>query len=80
MSPDRAVWQALAHEALLDHVNRGDARHALKLLVDALARHCAQVCTLSAHADDGSMRWVMQGRPGATAAADDLAARRRRNG
>jgi PAS domain S-box-containing protein len=76
MSHDRAVWQALAHEALLDHVNRGDARHALKLLVDALARRCADVCTLSARADDGSTRWQMQGRPGIGAAASVAASKR----
>ena len=67
MSPDDGRWQRLVNEALLDHVNRGDARHALKLLVEALAHQLGQACTLLALAEDGSLRWKMLGQPGAVA-------------
>ena len=66
MSPDLAHWQALALEALLDHVNRGDARHALKLLLDALARHLGQPCGLRAEDADGKLRWQLHAQPGAS--------------
>ncbi|MGL6109965.1 MAG: PAS domain-containing protein [Rubrivivax sp.] len=64
---DDGVWQSLAHAALLDHVNRGDARHALQMLLSALARRLGQPCRLVAQHADGSARWEMQAGPGAAA-------------
>jgi hypothetical protein len=39
---DAAAWHALANQALLDYLDRGDARHALKLLLGALSRRLQQ--------------------------------------
>ncbi len=69
MTSDAADWQALAHEALLDHVNRGDARHALQMLLSALALRLGLHCTLRAERADGSVRWQDEAFPGVTAAA-----------
>ena len=64
MTSDAADWQALAHEALLDHVNRGDARHALQMLLSALAHRLGLRCTLHAERADGSLRWQTDAAPG----------------
>jgi PAS domain S-box-containing protein len=64
MISDAADWQALAQEALLDHVNRGDARHALQMLLSALAHRLGLRCTLRAERADGSLRWQTDAAPG----------------
>ncbi len=61
---DAGEWHALAHVALLDHVNRGDARHALQMLLSALAQRLGQACHLFAQHADGTARWDMQASPG----------------
>jgi PAS domain S-box-containing protein len=75
MTPDECLdaaadWHALAHEALLDHVNRGDARHALELLLAALSRRLYRPCSLRAEQADGTLRWQIDATPGLSAAAD----------
>jgi PAS domain S-box-containing protein len=70
MTRDAADWQALAHEALLDHVNRGDARHALRMLLSALAHRLGLRCTLRAELADGSLRWQTEAAPGIDRAAE----------
>jgi hypothetical protein len=67
MSPDADGWHALAHEALLDHVNRGDPRHALQLLLSALARRFGGACALRAEQADGTLRWQIDATPGLSA-------------
>ena len=69
MTGTAAAWQALAHEALLDHVDRGDARHALQRLLSALARRLQGPCALTALQADGSTRWHLSAAPGLAAAA-----------
>jgi len=69
MTSSAADWQALAHEALLDHVNRGDARHALQMLLSALSLRLGLHCTLRAERADGGLRWQDEASPGITAAA-----------
>ncbi len=59
-----ADWHALAHEALLDHVNRGDARHALQMLLAALSRQLRLPCRLRAEEADGTLRWQLDASPG----------------
>ena len=59
-----ADWHALAHEALLDHVTRGDARHALKMLLAALSRQLRRPCRLRAEQADGTLRWQLDASPG----------------
>jgi PAS domain S-box-containing protein len=49
--------QAIAHEALLDQLARGDARRALQALVSALATELGGACALRAHDGDGALRW-----------------------
>lgn len=67
-------WHTLAHGALLDHVNRGDARHALQLLLTALAQQLGQPCQLLAQHADGSARWRLASEsPLADAAVDGAA-------
>ncbi|HMO45054.1 MAG TPA: PAS domain-containing protein [Rubrivivax sp.] len=61
--PDSA-WLTLAHEALLDHVERGDARHALERLLSALAHRLRGPCSLRALRPDGSTRWQLSAAPG----------------
>ena len=61
------AWVALAHEALLDHVDRGDARHALHHLLSALARRLGGPCRLAALQPDGTPRWQMSAMPGLSA-------------
>jgi PAS domain S-box-containing protein len=70
MTSDAADWRALAHEALLDHVNRGDARHALQMLLSALAHRIGLHCTLRAEGADGSLRWQTAAAPGIDIATD----------
>ena len=69
MTGAAADWQALAHEALLDHVNRGDARHALQMLLSALAHRIELFCTLRAEGADGALRWQAEAAPGIDIAA-----------
>jgi PAS domain S-box-containing protein len=64
-----ANWHALAHEALLDHLNRGDPRHALQLLLAAVARQLRRPCRLRAEQADGTLRWQIDAGPGIAAAA-----------
>ncbi len=68
-----AQWQALAQDALLDHVHRGDARHALDLLTSALSRRLGLRCTLRAEHVDGRERWQSDATPGVGAAAGTAA-------
>ena len=70
-----ADWHALAHEALLDHVNRGDARHALKMLLAALSRQLRRPCRLRAEQADGTLRWQLDASPGLGSDAMDPAIR-----
>ncbi len=49
---------AIARDALLDHLERRDARHALRLLVAAMGRALGRACQLQALAPDGSTRWL----------------------
>jgi PAS domain S-box-containing protein len=70
MTSNAADWQALAHEALLDHVNRGDARHSLQMLLSALAHRLGLRCTLRAERADGSLRWQTEAAPGIDLGAD----------
>ena len=72
MTSDAAAWLALAHEALLDHLDRGDPRHALQRLLDGLARRLGLPCTLRAEHADGSPRW--QAEAGAATAAGEVRA------
>ena len=65
-----AEWHVLAHEALLDHVNRGDARHALQLLVAAVSRRLRRPCSLRAEQADGTLRWQIDATAGLSAAAE----------
>ena len=60
-------WHALAHDALLDHVDRGDARHALQRLLSALARRLRGPCQLTALQADGTPRWQLSAAPGLAA-------------
>jgi hypothetical protein len=55
--PHDAALRAIAHDALLDHLNRGDARHALRLAVDALALLLGCRCALQAQGADGTAHW-----------------------
>jgi PAS domain S-box-containing protein len=48
---------AIAHDALLAHAERGDARLALRMLVAALSQALGCSCQLQLVADDGSGRW-----------------------
>jgi PAS domain S-box-containing protein len=63
-----AGWHALAHEALLDHLNRGNARHALQLLLAAVARRLRRPARLCAERDDGTLRWQIDASPGVAVA------------
>jgi PAS domain S-box-containing protein len=55
--PGTIDFHALALEALLDHLNRGSARHALQTLRAGLERQLGGRCMLQALADDGTLRW-----------------------
>jgi PAS domain S-box-containing protein len=59
-----ADWHALAHEALLDHLNRGDPRHALQLLLAAVSQRLRRPCQLCAEQADGTLRWQIAASPG----------------
>ena len=48
---------AMARDALLDQVNRGDARHALRELMSRLARRWGAPCSLAAVDTQGALRW-----------------------
>jgi PAS domain S-box-containing protein len=61
---DACDWQALAHQALLDHLNRGDTRHALQMLLAALAQRLGGPCRLQALQADGAQRWSIDALPG----------------
>jgi len=50
--------RSIAHDALLVHVERGDARHALRLLLAALCGVLGRECQVQALADDGSASWT----------------------
>jgi PAS domain S-box-containing protein len=65
-----ADWHALAHEALLDHLNRGDPRHALQMLLAAVSRQLRRPCRLRAEEADGSLRWQIDASPGIAVEAD----------
>jgi PAS domain S-box-containing protein len=69
-SPPPAVdsLQALALDALLDHLNRGEPRHALQQLHAGLERQLAARCVLQALADDGTARWTEGAAPADPAA------------
>ena len=71
---DALVGQGLAHDALLDHVQRGDARHALGTLVGALARQLGGPCTLRAEHANGQLRWQCEATAGIAAAAPSAVA------
>ena len=49
---------AVARDALLDHLSRGDPRHALRLLLSALSQHLGRPCAVQATAADGSLLWT----------------------
>jgi PAS domain S-box-containing protein len=59
-----ADWQALANEALLDHLNRGDPRHALQMLLAAVSKRLRRPCRLCAERTDGMLRWQIDASPG----------------
>jgi PAS domain S-box-containing protein len=69
-----AGWHALTHAALLDHVDRGDARHALQMLLSALSRQLRLRCRLRAEQADGSLRWQLDATPGLGTPPTDAAA------
>jgi len=52
-----AALLAIAHDALLAHAERGDARHALRMLVAALSRALGCDCHLQLLAPDGTTSW-----------------------
>ena len=62
---------ALAHRALLDHLQRGNPRHALQRLLSGLARQLGAPCTLRAEGADGRLRWQDEATPGLGAAATE---------
>ena len=68
------AWHALTHDALLDYVHRGDARHALRQLLAALARRLGAHCELVALHGDGRVRWQDGAAPGLSAAPPAAAA------
>lgn len=57
--PHDAALRAIAHDALLDHLNRGDTRHALLLAIKALASLLGCHCIVQAQAPDGAWRWQL---------------------
>ncbi len=56
----------LARDALLDHLNRGDAHHAVRLLLEALARLHGLPCQVRAFDAQGAAAWD-EGEVGAAA-------------
>jgi len=52
-----ADLRAIAHDALLAHAERGDARLALRILVAALSQALGWGCQLQLVAGDGTVRW-----------------------
>ncbi len=66
---DATGWHALAQAALLDHLSRGDARHALNRLLNGVAQKLGHPCRLLALDDAGTQRWQLQGAPGVAAQA-----------
>ena len=55
--PLSAPLLEIARDALLDHLDRGDARHALRLLLSALTQTLGRPCNLQAQGADGSTSW-----------------------
>ncbi len=55
--PLSAPLLEIARDALLDHLDRGDARHALRLLLSALTQTLGRPCSLQAHGVDGGTQW-----------------------
>ena len=62
--PTRLDGLALAHRALLDHLQRGDPRHALQMLLSGLSRQLLVPCTLCAENAEGGLRWQIDAAPG----------------
>ncbi len=56
-APEPGALAALARDALLDHLNRGDARHAVRLLLEALTRMHGVPCRLCALDAAGGIAW-----------------------
>ena len=78
-APCAEALLAIARDALVDQLDSGDARHALRLLMASLQQALAARCSLQALAADGSVRWT-EGEPGledaAPAAATTVAVER----
>jgi PAS domain S-box-containing protein len=55
--PHAAALLSIAHDALIDHLNRSDAPHALRLAIDALSALLGCRCALRAQDGDGRLRW-----------------------
>ena len=70
------AWHALTQDALLAFVHRGDARHALRLLLAALARRLQGRCELTALQPGGQLRWQESASPGLSASVAPGEARR----
>jgi len=68
-----ADWLALAQEALLDHLNRGDPRHALQMLLAAVSLRLRRPCQLRAEQADGTLRWQIDASPGIGIGIDEAA-------
>jgi len=54
-----AVISDIARDALLDHLSRGEPRHALQLLVSALGAALGGPCGLVAQEGDAAPRWQL---------------------
>jgi PAS domain S-box-containing protein len=57
--PAGGGWHGPAAEALLDHLNRGDVRHALQLLLSRVAERLGAACRLLALDESGHVRWSL---------------------
>ncbi|HEY6135375.1 MAG TPA: ATP-binding protein [Rubrivivax sp.] len=55
--PHAAALLSIAHDALLDHLNRSDAQHTLRRALDALSDLLACRCALRAQDSGGRVRW-----------------------
>jgi hypothetical protein len=56
-APGPGALAELARDALLDHLSRGDARHAVRLLLEALARLHGLPCRVRAFDAQGAVAW-----------------------
>jgi PAS domain S-box-containing protein len=56
--PANAALLAIACDALLDHLTRGDPRHSLGLLLSALGLALGQPCSLQSLGADGQPGWA----------------------